>query len=212
MPRIKVSVRVPLWGSTISQSPTSRVASAQATRTATVPTEWAEKAAAKRTPLTTTSSQPMKIAVPTEATAGTRIAITPSTIAATPTNISAFQLRLSPSRTSGLSDAPPISMEKKLAARADAAQLLNLAVAGVDDRVGAEPDQAGRDQAQQGGAVGSVREFAQRPVETDRLLRVVIDCGFDQAVADQGEDDPPRHVAEDPERGVALLDPLAHFT
>jgi N-acetyl-anhydromuramyl-L-alanine amidase AmpD len=62
----------------------------------------------------------MKIAVPTEATAGTRIEITPRTIAATPTIISAFQLRLSPSRTSGSSDAPPMSMEKKLDARADA--------------------------------------------------------------------------------------------
>ena len=63
----------------------------------------------------------MKIAVPTEATAGTRIAMQPSTIAATPTNISAFQLRLRPSRTSGSSDAPPISMEGKLNPRADAA-------------------------------------------------------------------------------------------
>src|SRR5215211_3057249 len=177
MPRIKVSVNVPLCGSTINQSPTSSVSSAQATRTATVPIEWAEKAAAKRTPLTTTSSQPMKIAVPTEATAGTRIAITPRTIAATPTNISGFQLRLRPSRTSGSSDAPPISMKKKLAARADAEATdlgSHLAVAGVDDRVRAEPDQPGGDEAEQGGAVGGMREFAQSPVETDRLVRVVV--------------------------------------
>src|SRR5215212_9690532 len=110
MPSTKVSVSVPLCGSTISQMPTSSVSSAQITRTATDPTEWAENAAAKRIPLTTTSSQPMKIAVPTEATAGTRIAMTPSTTALAPTNSSAFQLRLSPSRTSGSSDAPPRSM------------------------------------------------------------------------------------------------------
>src|SRR3954451_14181265 len=201
MPRTRVSVSVPLCGSTISQIPTSSVSSAQATRTATVPIEWAEKAAAKRTPLTTTSSQPMKIAVPTEATAGTRIAITPSTIAATPTNISAFQLRLSPSRTSGSSDAPPISMPKTVSRPAEAsgtrrAASLHLAVAGVDDRVEPEPDQPGGDESQQEGAVGGMREFAQGAVETDRLLRVVVDRGFDQPVTDQREDDRP---GDDPE-------------
>ena len=51
----------------------------------------------------------MKIAVPTEATAGTRIAMQPTTIASTPTVISPFQLRASPSRTSGSMEAPPIS-------------------------------------------------------------------------------------------------------
>jgi hypothetical protein len=43
----------------------------------------------------------MKIAVPTEATSGTTIATQPMKIASTPTAISAFQLRRSPSRTSG---------------------------------------------------------------------------------------------------------------
>ena len=58
----------------------------------------------------------MKIAVPTEATAGTTIATQPTTIASTPTAISAFQLRASPSRTSGSIDAPPISMPQTLSA------------------------------------------------------------------------------------------------
>ena len=56
----------------------------------------------------------MKIAVPTEATAGTKIATQPIRIATTPTAISPFQLRASPSRTSGSSDAPPISMPRTL--------------------------------------------------------------------------------------------------
>jgi hypothetical protein len=51
----------------------------------------------------------MKIAVPTEATAGTRIAMHPITIAITPTAINPFQLRASPSRTAGSIDAPPSS-------------------------------------------------------------------------------------------------------
>src|SRR5215218_9882971 len=150
MPRIRVSVSVPLWGSTISQRPTITVRIAQASRSTSVPTECAEKAAAMRIVPRKSSNQPMKIAVPTAAMAGTRIAMQPSTIAATPTNISAFQLRLRPSRTSGSSDAPPISMEKKLDARADAEARLHLAVAGVDDRVEREPGQADGDGAEQG--------------------------------------------------------------
>ena len=61
----------------------------------------------------------MKIAVPTEATAGTRIAMQPTTIASTPIVIRPFQLRARPARTSGSSDAPPISMAKSLGAPAD---------------------------------------------------------------------------------------------
>src|SRR6476659_979525 len=163
MPSTRVSVRVPLCGSTISQRPTSTVRIAQARRRTTVPIECAENAAATRTMPTNSNSQPMKIAVPTEATAGTRIAMQPSTIAATPTNISAFQLRLSPSRTSGSSDAPPISMPKTVSRPADESRgaRLHLAVAGVDDRVEAEHDQPGGDEPQQGGSVGGMREFAQ---------------------------------------------------
>ncbi len=52
----------------------------------------------------------MKIAVPTEATAGTRIAMQPMTIASTPTVISAFQLRRNPSRISGSIAGVPISI------------------------------------------------------------------------------------------------------
>ena len=59
-----------------------------------------------------TRIQPMKIAVPTEATAGTRIAMQPIKIARTPTAISAFQLRASPSRTSGSICTPSISMAR----------------------------------------------------------------------------------------------------
>ena len=62
----------------------------------------------------------MKIAVPTAATAGTRIATQPTTIASTPTTISAFQLLARPSRTSGSIDAPPISTRQTLSAAADA--------------------------------------------------------------------------------------------
>ena len=65
------------------------------------------KAPATRKAPAMTRIQPMKIAVPTEATAGTRIAMQPITIATTPIAISAFQLRGSPSRTSGSIDAPP---------------------------------------------------------------------------------------------------------
>jgi hypothetical protein len=96
----------------ISQRPTIRVRIAQISRTTNEPAEWAEKAAAIRKPPTKTSTQPMKIAVPTEATAGTRIAKQPVRIARIPTPISTFQLRCSPARTSGSIDAPPISMRK----------------------------------------------------------------------------------------------------
>ena len=61
----------------------------------------------------------MKIAVPTEATAGTRIATQPIRIATTPTAISPFQLRASPSRTSGSRDAPPISIPRTLSPHPD---------------------------------------------------------------------------------------------
>ena len=47
-----------------------------------------------------------------EATAGTTIATQPMTIARMPTNIKAFQLRASPSRTSGSSATPLISMKR----------------------------------------------------------------------------------------------------
>ena len=61
-----------------------------------MPIEWAEKAAATRKAPAISRIQPMKIAVPTAATAGTRIAMQPTTIASTPTVISAFQLRARP--------------------------------------------------------------------------------------------------------------------
>ena len=48
MPSTRVRVRVPLCGSTISQTPTITVSSAQIKRRTTVPIEWAEKAAATR--------------------------------------------------------------------------------------------------------------------------------------------------------------------
>ena len=75
-----------------------------------MPIECAVKAPATRKTPAISRIQPMKIAVPTEATAGTRIATQPTTIATIPTVISAFQLRASPSRTSGSICAPPISM------------------------------------------------------------------------------------------------------
>ncbi len=62
----------------------------------------------------------MKIAVPTEATAGTTIATQPIRIARIPTVISAFQLRRSPSRTSGSICTPLISIVGTLSALADA--------------------------------------------------------------------------------------------
>ena len=58
----------------------------------------------------------MKIAVPTAATAGTRIAMQPITIAMIPIVINAFQLRASPARSSGSIDAPPNSMRQAYAA------------------------------------------------------------------------------------------------
>ena len=65
----------------------------------------------------------MKIAVPTEKTAGTRIATQPTTIAITPITISVFQLFASPSRTSGAIDAPPISMSPTLCRVTDVVNL-----------------------------------------------------------------------------------------
>lgn len=62
----------------------------------------------------------MKIAVPTDATAGTTIATQPTTIASTPTVIRAFQLRASPARTSGSIETPLISMQATLSAHPDA--------------------------------------------------------------------------------------------
>src|SRR5690349_13131805 len=59
----------------------------------------------------TTRTMPMKIAVPTAATAGTRIETQPRTMARTPTVISSFQLRRRPSRISGSICTPLISMK-----------------------------------------------------------------------------------------------------
>ena len=44
MPSTRVRVRVPLCGSTISQTPTITVSAAQISRTTSEPTEWAENA------------------------------------------------------------------------------------------------------------------------------------------------------------------------
>jgi hypothetical protein len=52
----------------------------------------------------------MKIAVPTDAAAGTMIAIQPMTIAAIPIAISARQVRRTPSWASGSAARPPVSM------------------------------------------------------------------------------------------------------
>ena len=108
MPSTRVRVRVPLCGSTIRQRPTITVSRAQIRRRITVPTEWAVKAPAIRKAPAISRIQPMKIAVPTEATSGTTIATQPITIARTPTAISAFQLRASPSRTPGPSRLPDL--------------------------------------------------------------------------------------------------------
>src|SRR3712207_1195782 len=111
----------------------------------------------------------MKIAVPTAATAGTRIAMLPRKIAATPTSISARQLFLRSSRTAGSSEAPPISMEEEASPGRGRSPVprrrLDLAVAGIDDRIEREAGEAGGDGREQRGAVGSVLEFAQSAVE-----------------------------------------------
>ena len=120
MPSTRVRVRVPLCGSTISQRPTITVRKAQSRRRMTEPIECAVKAPATRNAPAMTRIQPMKIAVPTEATAGTTIATQPTTIARMPTAISAFQLRRSPSRTSGSSETPLISMKTTLSPAPDA--------------------------------------------------------------------------------------------
>src|ERR1044072_6404748 len=92
------------------------VRKAQSRRRITVPIEWAMKAAAIRKAPTISSTQPTRIAVVTEATAGSRIAKHPIRIATTPIPTSGFQLLPSPSRTSGAIDAPPISIEQPYAA------------------------------------------------------------------------------------------------
>src|ERR1700761_5943841 len=108
MPSTRVSVRVPLWGSRISQRPTTKVRSAQARRARRLPTPWAAKATAARKALTTTRTMPTKTAAPRLKSSGSRIAIAPMTIAAIPIARSVFQVRARPSRTSGSSwVAPP---------------------------------------------------------------------------------------------------------
>ena len=119
MPSTRVRVRVPSCGSTISQMPTTTVRKAQSRRRTTVPIECAVKAPATRKPPAISRIQPMKIAVPTEATAGTRIAMQPMKIAIAPTASSGFQLFASPSRTAGSIDAPPISMPPTLCGVSD---------------------------------------------------------------------------------------------
>ena len=77
MPSTRVRVRVPLWGSTISQRPTTKVRSAQARRARKLPTPWAAKAAAARQALTMTRTMPMKIAAPRAKISGRMIATQP---------------------------------------------------------------------------------------------------------------------------------------
>src|ERR1700761_6144261 len=121
MPSTKVSVRVPLCGSRISQRPTTKVRSAQARRARKLPTPWAAKAAAARKALTMTRTMPTKTAAPSEKSSGSRIAIAPMTIAAIPIARRDFQVRARPSRTSGSSWVTPpdnsIRKEPYVAAR-----------------------------------------------------------------------------------------------
>ena len=70
----------------------------------------------------------MKIAVPTEATAGTTIATHPIRIATIPIAISAFQVLRRPSCASGSAAKPPISMTPTLGVPADAITALLWAI------------------------------------------------------------------------------------
>ena len=60
------------------------------------------------------------------------------------------------------------------------------------ERVDAEGDQADGDDPEQERTVGGIGDLRQRTVETNRLVRVEVDGGFDQEDADQAEHDHPR--------------------
>src|SRR4029079_12313800 len=84
-------------------------------------------------------------------------------------------------------------------------------VARVEHRVARERDQPRRDDPEHDRAKRARAELRQRLVEPDRLVGVVVDGRPDDAPADEGEDDRPREVADDADRGVRLVDARAHL-
>ena len=83
------------------------VRKAQTNRSSRLPTVGAANAATMRKRPTMIRIQPMKIAVPTDAAAGTMIATQPTRIATIPIAISALQVRRKPSCASGSAARPP---------------------------------------------------------------------------------------------------------
>src|SRR5450755_3786225 len=87
----------------------------------------------------------------------------------------------------------------------------DLRVTGVSDRVHGEADQPDGDDAQQDRSIGVVQQLGQGAVEADCAARVIVDRGFDEAVADEAENNHSCEVPEDSDRGEPALDRAAHL-
>src|SRR3954453_10585090 len=86
----------------------------------------------------------------------------------------------------------------------------NVSVTRVEQAEDAVGEQAGRGETEQHRAVGRMRELLQRAIETDRVLRVVVDRRLDREDAHQAEDDEPRDVTDDADDAaqIAVAMPL----
>src|SRR5919109_1558300 len=96
-------------------------------------------------------------------------------------------------------------------APADAPSASDLAVPRLRVAVGPEREQPACDDAEQRVAVVAPQDLGERAVEADRLRRVVLPGRSNEEEPDQAEDEGPRQVAEDPERGEAAALEVAHL-